>query len=166
MDDRGPASQATADRTGAGVDTDEAAADEAAASAARRRYRADGLVPLALPGPVAALLEPGEQVYAEHEAVSASYFSAPSDAVDPEPVSGSLYVTSRRILVTGSHVLAAPLAELEETILGPGRLLLVLRHGVGIAVDLERPHLLRVQVAAARAAARGPAGEAPGTELS
>ena len=45
------------------------------------------------------------------------------------------------------------LSEIDDVVLSGERLLLVLRGGQGVSIDAPQPRLLRVEIAAARAAA-------------
>ena len=65
-----------------------------------------------------------------------------------------LSVTSRRLLLTGRVRLSIGLDEIGEILMAGGRLLLVLRGGQGVALEVAYPRLLRVEIAAARVAAR------------
>ena len=130
-------------------------ADEADAAEARPRYRADGIKPVAPDERLARLLDPGERALAVH----------PSAALDrresalarrPAPgLAGNLYLTSRRLVLVGRHVLTFDLAEIDDVVLSGERLLVAMRDGTGITLDVEGPRLLRVQIAAARSALRG-----------
>ena len=73
-----------------------------------------------------------------------------------EGLGGQLAVTSRRLIWAGRQVLTFELAEVEEIVLSGDRLLVVMRDGVGVALDVDQPRLLRVEISAARAAARHP----------
>ena len=73
----------------------------------------------------------------------------------PCGLAGDLYVTSRRLVLVGRYTLSFDLADIEEAMLSGERLLFVLRDGQGASLDVDRPRLLRVELAAARAAARG-----------
>jgi hypothetical protein len=78
---------------------------------------------------------------------------AGSDA--PSGLAGDLYLTSRRLVLVGRLTLSFELDEIEEAMLAGERLLLVLRDGQGASVAVAQPRLLRVEIAAARAAVRG-----------
>jgi hypothetical protein len=72
------------------------------------------------------------------------------------PVGGTLYLTSRRLIHAGEQVSEVPLATIEEMALALERLLLIrLNDGLDLALEVAHPRLLRVQIAAAKAAARG-----------
>jgi hypothetical protein len=59
-----------------------------------------------------------------------------------------------RLIFVGGVVVAFSLIDVEEADLAAEHLLLVLRDGVGLLLAVDRPRLVRVQIAAARAAAR------------
>jgi hypothetical protein len=155
------------------------AADETAAIEARQRYRSDGL-PAMEPDPEITLrLRAGEGVVevrpgamlARALAAGAGRGTVASD--DPisagdlalgQTQAGRLYLTtSRLVLLTRPSdspdvlELSVELADIEELALVGERLLVSLADGSGLTIDAGRPRLLRVQVAAARAAARGEA---------
>ena len=131
------------------------AADEAAASAARDRYRLEPMAPIPPDPWVAAMLASGEVVVATRA-------SAVIERRDPRPaaeasagIAGALYLTSRRLLVGGRVGLSLDLDEIQEAGLAGERLLLLLRDGLGLTVEAALPRLLRVEIATARAALRG-----------
>lgn len=75
------------------------------------------------------------------------------------PSGGTLYVTSSRVIHLGEQVREVALTDIAETGVALERLLLVdLADGSDLAVEVDQPRLLRVQLAAARAAARAGAG--------
>lgn len=133
------------------------AGDEQAADAARERYRAEGL-PRLEPGGLATLLEPGEWLHAIHrlavvEARAMEPTGVPSHL--EEPRGGVLYLTSRQLIHGGAGGRAWPLAEIREMGVSLERLLLVeLRDGSDLTIEVDQPRLLRVQLAAAIAAQR------------
>ena len=63
---------------------------------------------------------------------------------------GTLCVTSTRLLLVGQVTIALRLADLQETALAGGRLLITLRDGEGVTLDVGQPRLLRAQIAAVR----------------
>jgi hypothetical protein len=82
-----------------------------------------------------------------------------------ESLSGRLYLTSTRLVLLGRPTADGPveselsvaLGDIEELAVVGERLLVSLADGTGITIDAGRPRLLRVQIAAARYAARGEA---------
>lgn len=136
--------------------------DEAAATRARARYRSEGMAALETDARIGPLLEPGERIFAAHRPARLRQRITPAGAGDPPAAEGDLYLTSARLVHVGSEVIAVDLEEIEEAVLAGETLLLVMRRGVGISLAVERPRLLRVQIAAARSVARGPAGRPTG----
>lgn len=137
--------------------------DEAAADETRRRFRAEGIAPLAPDAPIAPLLGPDEHLFGIHR-------GAHFDRRQPEPgvrfeprLAGDLYVTSRRLVLIGRQTLSFELAAIEDAVVSAGRLLLVLRDGQGLMLEVERPRVLWVEIAIARARARTRPGS-PGDE--
>ncbi len=142
------------------------AQDEADSDDARHRYQTDGLpvvesetgfTPLALPGEVL-------HVFREYALLERTL----PDAPEPSPQAGTLYVSSERLVHVGALTTNIPLAKIEEMAVALERLLLVrLDDGTHLAIDTDRPRLLRVQIAAALAAARlGAAAEESSTPAS
>ena len=131
-----------------------AADDEAAATDARARFRAMGPPRLEPDARIAALL-------ARDETLIAVRASAILERREPRPseptgsgVGGQLAVTSQRLILAGRHLLTFDLAEVEEIAMSGDRLLVVMRDGLGVTLSVEQPRLLRVEIAAARAASR------------
>lgn len=154
MDERNLASaQRVPDAPGSGSEL-----DEAAASRARARYRSEGLAALETDAGIEPLLEPGERIFATHRPARIRHRTSPAGAGDPPAAEGDLYLTSARLVLAGPTVVTVDLEEIQEAVLAGETLLLVMRHGVGISLAVERPRLLRVQIAAARSVARVPVG--------
>jgi hypothetical protein len=81
------------------------------------------------------------------------------DGQRPHPEGGTLYLTSRRLVHAGLELREINLVDITETAVALERLLLVdLADGSDLAIEVDQPRLLRVQLAAARAAARERAG--------
>ncbi|HET8587779.1 MAG TPA: hypothetical protein VFM74_07900, partial [Candidatus Limnocylindria bacterium] len=128
-----------------------AEADETAASAARERYRSQPIRPLDVDAHTAALLEPGERLYAQRAGAILNTTTGSS----PIPgYGGTLHVTDRRILHVGRVVVSIRLEQVREIALAGERLLVTFDGGEGISLDLDRPRLLRVEITAMLAAAR------------
>ncbi len=130
-----------------------ATADEAAAAEARARYRCDRMAPLEQDALIAPLLRPGERLLAVRRAALLDR-RQPSPVSAPAGLAGDLYLTSERLVLVGRLVLSFGLDEIEDAVLSGDRLLLVMRDGAGISLAVNRPRLLRVEIATARAAAR------------
>ena len=126
-------------------------ADEDAARQARRQYRASGIPAIDAEPEVRPHLRDGEQLLA----VRASALLDHSPHEDGRFGSGgSLYLTTLRLLHLGQAVFGLELKDIDEQALAGERLLLRLRDGAGIAIEVPEPRLLRVQIAAALAATR------------
>ena len=122
-----------------------AEADEADAAAARERFRI---------GPIPAI-EPDEEV-AVHLVNSEVVHALRTRAILRAPggdtslgYGGTLYLTSRRLIHLGQVVMSVQLTDIEETSLAGERLLLTLSNGEGLSLDLDRPRLLRAEIAEA-----------------
>jgi len=131
-----------------------AAADEDAADRARERYRAGQMLPLAPDARAAAFLEPGEVLVAIRQSAQLERRQPQAGSGTPSGLGGTLYVTSQRLVLLGRVRLTIGLDEIQEAFLSGERLLLVLRDGQGIALEASLLRLLRVEIAAARAANR------------
>lgn len=130
----------------------DAGADEAAAADARRRYQSERMASLGPDPAIAPLLPPGEDVLAVRQCVG--FERRPASHGRACAGRGDLYLTSARLVLLGQPAVAIGLEEIEEAMLSGGRLLLVLHDGAGMALEVDRPLLLRVEIATARAAAR------------
>jgi hypothetical protein len=77
------------------------------------------------------------------------------DSHSSVPSGGTLYLTSRRLVHLGPEVREVDLTAIDEIGVVLERLLLVdLADGSDLAIEVDQPRVLRVQLAAARAAAR------------
>ena len=71
------------------------------------------------------------------------------------PVGGTLYLTSDRLVHLGQERHEVELGDIEETAVALERLLLLdMTDGSDMAIEIDQPRLLRVQLAAARVNAR------------
>lgn len=126
------------------------AADEHAADAERERLAREPLP--VLPALAEQVFQPwpDEEIHAERRAALVER------GQDMPPSGGILYLTSRRLLHVGNEaVLEIGLEQVADMAVALERLLLVeLTDGSDLAIEVDQPRLLRVQVAAARAAAR------------
>jgi hypothetical protein len=130
---------------------DATVADELAADEARRRIREHGIVPIATDDRIRALLVPGECLVAVRRGVALERRIGARDGDDG--LCGDLYLTTGRMLLLGSWPVEFRLADISEVVVvGDGLRLIVGKRGVGIRVC--DPRVLRVEIAAARAAAR------------
>jgi len=129
-----------------------AADDEAAALEARERYRDREMEPLEPDARIAELLIPGEEVLAVRRAALLDRREPPLGAYYPgyRGLAGDLYVTSARLVHVGRTVLELDLDAIREAAVSAERLLLILGGGAGITLEVDRPRLLRVEIAVAR----------------
>ncbi len=132
-----------------------AVADEAAAAQARARHRVQPLQVLEPEARIAPLLAPDEQVLAVRRSVMLDRYPSRSGSAVPVGVGGDLYLTARRLVLVGLVALSFDLDEIDEVGLSGERLLLVMRNGSSVSLDVAEPRLLRVEIGSARAAARG-----------
>jgi hypothetical protein len=132
---------------------DRIAADETAADDARQAYQAGGLPAVEPDAGAAAILHPGETLHAIHASALLEEAGLPSDTAQPR--GGTLYLTSERVVHSGTESTELPLAEIDEMAVALERLVLIRRRdGSDLAVEVDQPRLLRVQLAAAIAAVR------------
>ena len=121
-----------------------AAADEALASAARDMFLVSPVPVMEADETVSAHLLPDEMV---HGLRRHAILRAPGDD-RALGYGGSLYLTSRRLIHLGQVVVTVQLTDIVEASLAGERLLLTLRDGEGLALELDRPRLLRAEMAA------------------
>jgi hypothetical protein len=120
--------------------------DELSADAAREKFRTEGLPVLE---DLTGELEPGERLHAVHRL---AMLEAGSSTL---PRGGTLLVTSRRLIHRGAEVMTWPLDAIDEMGVALERLVLLrLTDGTGLAIEVDTPRLLRVELAAAIAALR------------
>jgi hypothetical protein len=120
------------------------AADEAAATVARERYRDGPLPSIDADGRIVGHLFPGESV---HGLRTRAILRA-AGGEDPSGYGGFLYLTSRRLVHLGKGVLMVKLTDIVESSLAGERLLLTLRNGDGLTLDMDSPRLFRAEMAA------------------
>jgi len=127
------------------------AADERAADLERERLTGEPLPALAAPEEPGLQLSPGEILHAMRRAANVEH-----EGGQP-PSGGTLYLTSRRFVHVGAQgTIEIELEQINDLAVTMERLLLIeLRDGSDLAIEVDQPRLLRVQLAAARAAARG-----------
>jgi hypothetical protein len=129
------------------------AADEAAADEARQAYQAGGIPAIEPDAGAGALLQAGESLHAIH--ASALLEEAGLGESGAQPRGGTLYLTSQRLVHTATESTEVPLPEIEEMAVALERLVLIRRrNGADLALEVNQPRLLRVQLAAAIAAER------------
>ena len=127
-----------------------AADDEEAAAAARDRFRIGPIPSIEPDVDVGAHLASGETVHALRRH---AILRAPGGD-GALGYGGTLYLTSRRLLHLGQVVMSVSLTDIEESSLAGERLLLSLRDGEGLALDVGQPRLLRAEMAAVGQALR------------
>jgi hypothetical protein len=126
--------------------------DEAAANEARQAYQAQGLPVIEAHG-AGTFLQPGEVLHAVHGGALLEEPGWTDRATHPR--GGTLYLTSERLVHTGVDSSELSLAAIDEMGIGLERLVLIrLRDGSDLAIEVDQPRLLRVQLASAIAAQR------------
>jgi hypothetical protein len=130
--------------------TERAARDEADATEARDRFRAAPIPSIEPDEAIAAQLGDGEHL---HSVRRSAILSVPGGD-RALGYGGTLYLTSRRLVHLGQVIVTVQLTDIVETSLAGERLLLALRNGEGMAFDIDRPRLLRAEIAAAMRANR------------
>lgn len=134
--------------------------DEAAAADAREHLRALGVEVIPADARVKPLLAPGEVVHAFRcsTLLDRCQVAAPLDSA----LQGDLYVTSARIIHLGRELVAYRTEDIREVALSGDRLLLLMNDGLSVALVVDRPRLLCVEIAAARAGRRSGARASAG----
>jgi len=121
------------------------AADETEATAARDRLAIGPMEVLEPDDVIGPHLAPDERLHALRRR---AILKAPGGD-DALGYGGTLYLTSRRLVHLGQVVVSVQLSDILETSLAGERLLLTLRDGEGLSADLDRPRLLRAEIAEA-----------------
>jgi hypothetical protein len=118
--------------------------DEEAAAAARDRFRIGPIPAIEADDGIRPYLRRDERVHALRRY---AILSGPGgeDAIGH---GGTLYLTSRRLVHLGQVVLSVSVSDVEESSLAGERLLLTLRSGEGLTLDVDQPRLLRAEMAA------------------
>jgi hypothetical protein len=126
------------------------AADEAAADAERQRLVREPLPTIPSLAEQVFQAWPDEVIHAERRAALVER------GQELPPSGGTLYVTSRRLVHVGNEAIEEiELDRVSDMAVALERLLLVeLTDGSDLAIEVDQPRLLRVQVAAARATLR------------
>jgi hypothetical protein len=128
--------------------------DETAAAAARERYRSQPMTDLIPDAELAGFLATDERVLAARSHATLERRQPVGAKPLASGLRGRLIVTSSRVLLVGRTTLSFDLRDITETVMGGDYLLVVMRDGLGFAIDVPLPRLLRVEIAAARTAAR------------
>lgn len=120
--------------------------DEAAARQARDRYRDEPIRPLGeLPEGASEALGADVLAYAVRAGTT---LNAGRDGMPG--YGGTLYLTGTHLVLAGQVTMSIPLGDITETALAGERLLLTLRNGEGLTLDVGQPRLLRAELAAVR----------------
>lgn len=122
-----------------------AEADEAAARDARERYRTAPIEPLAPRPDGVTEIAPGEAIFAVRPTAVLN-----AGRRDMPGYGGTLYLTATRLVLAGQVTVSIALADIVESALSGERLLLTLRDGEGVTLDIGQPRLLRAEIAAVR----------------
>ena len=132
---------------------DRIAADEAAAVDARQAYEVYGLPAIEPDEAARSILAPGELLHATHaSALLEAHALGEEEAL---PRGGTLYLTSTRVLHLGAETTELRLSEIDEVTVALERLVLIrLRDGSDLAVEVDQPRLLRVQLVTSLAGVR------------
>lgn len=119
-------------------------ADEAAANLARDSFLVMPVPHIQADANIATHLSAGELVHAlrRHAILRAPGGDAALG------YGGTLYLTSRRLVHLGQVVMGVRLTDIVESSLAGEQLLLTLRDGEGISLEVDRPRLLRAEMAA------------------
>ncbi len=126
------------------------AADEEAADAERERLVTQPLPVIDAQADMLFQLEPGERLHAERRAALIER------GQEGQPFGGKLYLTSHRLVHIGTEAVEeVRLDAVADMAVALERLLLIeLTDGSDLAIEVDQPRLLRVQVSAARVALR------------
>ncbi len=127
-----------------------ASEDEAAASEARERFLREPLPTITPDDQIAPHLAQDEGVHALRRH---AILRGPGDD-RALGYGGTLYLTARRLIHLGQVVMTVNLADVQETSLAAERLLITLRDGEGLSLDIDQPRLLRAEMAAVTRALR------------
>ncbi len=127
-----------------------ASEDEAAASEARERFLREPLPTITPDDQIAPHLARDEGVHALRRH---AILRGPGDD-RALGYGGTLYLTARRLIHLGQVVVTVNLADVQETSLAGERLLVTLRDGEGLSLDIDQPRLLRAEMAAVTRALR------------
>jgi hypothetical protein len=132
---------------------DRIAADEVAAVAAQQAYEVDGLPSIEPDEAARSILAPGELLHAIHAtALLEAHTSGEEEAL---PRGGTLYLTSTRLMHLGGEIAELRLSEIDEVTLALERLVLIRLHdGSDLAIEVDQPRLLRVQLVTSLAGVR------------
>lgn len=122
-----------------------AADDEAQAADARERFRIGPLPQIDADEAIRTHLGPDERVHALR---TRAILKAPGGD-GTLGYGGTLYLTSSRLVHLGQVVVSVRLTDIVEASLAGERLLVTLRESEGLSLDVDRPRLLRAEMAEA-----------------
>lgn len=131
--------------------TARAEADEREAQAARERLRGEPIPAIPPDERIAPHLHRGERV---HSLRTSAILRTPGDD-RALGYGGTLYLTSQRLAHIGQVTVNVQLSDIIETSVAGERLLITLRDAEGLILDVDRPRLLRTEIAAAMRGGRG-----------
>lgn len=128
--------------------------DEQLALRAREQYRESGIPEMPSDAVVAAYLEVDEHLLCSRAMAVVRRVEVDEDSRAVVSAQGPLYVTNRRLLHFGDHVESIALLDIDELAMADDRILVTLVGSIGLTLDVDNPHQLRVLIAAAKAAQR------------
>ena len=120
-----------------------ASEDEEAAAAAREAFRISRIAPIEADDAIRPHLAPDERLHA----LRRHAILRPPGGHGALGYGGTLYLTSRRLIHLGQVVVSVNVADIVETSMAGERLLLTLREGEGMSLDVDLPRLLRAEMA-------------------
>ena len=120
-----------------------AAEDEAAAAAARDGFRISPIQPIEADDAIRPHLAEGERLHA----LRRHAILRPPGGDGALGYGGTLYLTSRRLIHLGQVVLSVNVTDIVESSMAGERILLTLREGEGMSLDVDLPRLLRAEMA-------------------
>ncbi|MEP6807810.1 MAG: hypothetical protein ABI978_04345 [Chloroflexota bacterium] len=128
---------------------DRIAIDREVAAEAAEQYATEGLPVLSDPS-FDAIALPGEVLHAIHRSALLEVEERGTSAA--KPVGGTLYLTSRRLVHAGTTVTEIRLGKISEAAVALQRLVLLrMKDGADLALEVTQPRLLMVQLEAAQA---------------
>ena len=133
---------------------DRVAVDEREARVERDRLRAGEAFEAPVAGRGAPSLLPGEAYVDVRSAARLERMGVDGQ----EPLSGRLYLTTERLVLSGRGGMAVALSSIDEVSLIGEKLLVALEDGTGLCVDVSSPRVFRVRIAHAIALLRGVVG--------
>ena len=120
-----------------------AAEDEEAAAAARDGFRVAPIQPIEADDAIRPHLAEDERLHALRRRA----ILRPPGGDGALGYGGTLYLTSRRFIHLGQVVVSVNLTDIVESSMAGERILLTLREGEGMSLDVDLPRLLRAEMA-------------------